>query len=81
MTFDIGEDGTVTLFPVMAYSAGIFDGVVGLRLDFAPTGEHYAAGRGEAGQFALTPEAAIEIGRALIDRGELLMRPPDAVLS
>ncbi|MGV9005880.1 MAG: hypothetical protein ACOH1H_03985 [Brevundimonas sp.] len=59
------------LFPLLGFSAGILDGAVALRLDFATTREGYAAHQSHSRQFVMTPEAAMEVGRALMERGEL----------
>lgn len=60
------------LYPLLGYAAGVIDGAVVLRLDFATSRAGYAAGSSENQQYVLTADAAIDIGRALIERGEFL---------
>lgn len=44
-----------------------------LLFDFATYRSDYATGEAESQQFVMTPEAAIEIGRALQERGALAL--------
>lgn len=60
------------LYPLLGYAAGVIDSAVALRLDFATTRAGYAAGCSESQQYVMTADAAIDIGRALIQRGEFL---------
>lgn len=57
------------LFPLIGFNAGVVDGAVALRLEFATCRDDYDASEGETQQFVMSPEAAIEIGAALIERG------------
>lgn len=57
--------------PVVGYTVGVLDGAVALELEGATTAEQLSALEGEATQYVLTPKAAIDLGRALMERGEL----------
>jgi hypothetical protein len=63
------DNGEEVLFPLIGYATAIVDGAVALRLDFVTTREEYASTSGEMQQYVMTPEAAIEIGRSLQQRG------------
>lgn len=62
------------LRPVVQFSAGVIDEGVALELVAAETVEQLVMMEGVTERFVLTPEAAIEIGQALIERGELARR-------
>lgn len=66
-------DDDAPLYPLLGFTAGVIDGAVALRFDFATCREDYSAGEGESQQFVMTPEAAIEIGKALQERGALAL--------
>lgn len=70
----MGEDDETPLRPVVQFSAGIIDEAVALELVAAETVEQLLLQEGVTKRFVLTPDAAIEIGRALIERGELALR-------
>lgn len=61
------------LRPVAQFSAGVIDEGVALELVAAETVEQLVMMEGVTERFVLTPEA-IEIGQALIERGELARR-------
>ncbi|HEV2081586.1 MAG TPA: hypothetical protein VGR32_03930 [Brevundimonas sp.] len=63
--------------PVVGYTIGVLDGAVALELEGACSAEQLAALEGETTQFILSPRAAIEIGKALMERGELALRPDE----
>lgn len=65
------DDDDAPLYPIIGYTAGIVDGAIALRFEFATSRQDYASGEGERQQFVMTPEAAIELGRVLMERGEL----------
>lgn len=44
---------------------------VALRMEFAVCRDDYEAGEGETQQFVMSPDAAIEIGTALVEQGRL----------
>lgn len=67
------DDDDEPLYPLLGFTAGVVAGAVALRLDFATCKEDYASGEGESQQFVMTPEAAIEIGKALQERGALAL--------
>jgi hypothetical protein len=67
------DDDDAPLYPLLGYTAGVVEGVVALRFDFATCKADYASGEGESQQFVMTPEAAIEIGKALQERGALAL--------
>ncbi|WP_292035678.1 MULTISPECIES: hypothetical protein [unclassified Brevundimonas] len=70
----MSDDDEVPLRPVVQFSAGIVDGAIALELVSAETVEQLLLMEGSASRYVLTPDAAIEIGRALIERGELARR-------
>ena len=57
------------LFPLIGFNAGAAGAAVALRLEYATCRKEYAAAKGETLQFVMTPDAAIEIGAALIEWG------------
>jgi hypothetical protein len=65
------ESDEAPFFPLIGFNAGMVDGAVALRFEFAACREHYEAREGETQQFVMSPEAAIEIGSALIEQGRL----------
>ena len=65
------DDDDAPLYPLIGYTAGIIEGAVALQLEFATCREDYASGEGESQQFVMTPEAAIELGKVLTERGQL----------
>jgi hypothetical protein len=67
------DNGEEVLFPLIGFATAVVDGAVALRLDFATTREEYASTDGEMQQFVMTPEAAVEIGKALQERGALAL--------
>lgn len=70
----MSEDDDAPLRPVVQFSAGLIDEAVALELVAAETVEQLLLGEGQAERFVLTPEGAIEIGKALIERGQLALR-------
>ncbi len=70
----MSEDDEAPLRPVVQFSAGIVDEAVAPELVAAETVEQLLMQEGVKERFVLTPDAAIEIGRALIERGELARR-------
>ena len=76
MTWDLNSDGNVTFAPVAGYTIAMFyDQAIGLRVEFARTPDALSSGQTEAEQFILSPAQAMEIGKALMERAELAMRP------
>lgn len=67
------DDDDAPLYPLLGFTAGIVEGAIALRFDFATCKADYATGEGESQQFVMTPEAAIEIGKALQERGSLAL--------
>ena len=70
----MSEDDEAPLRPVVQFSAGIVDEAVAPELVADETVEQLLMKEGVKERFVLTPDAAIEIGRALIERGELARR-------
>lgn len=64
-----GEDAP--LFPLIGFNAGVIGQAVALRMEFAVCRDDYEAGDGEIQQFVMSPDAAIEIGTALVQQGRL----------
>lgn len=73
--FDDEEDAP--LYPLLGFTAGVVGGAVALKFDFATCRDDYATGQGESQQFVMTPEAAIEIGKALQERGAMALTGPN----
>ncbi|WP_288758801.1 hypothetical protein [uncultured Brevundimonas sp.] len=68
------SDDEAPLRPVVQFSAGVVDEVVALELVAAETVEQLLLMEGRTSRFVFKPDAAIEIGQALIERGELAKR-------
>ena len=62
------------MLPVLGFTAAVIDGAVLLKIEYAATREEYRAGLGETQQFVMMPDAAIAIGAALLERGEMLAK-------
>jgi len=62
------------ILPVLGFTAAVIDGAVLLKIEYATNREGYRAGLGETQQFVMMPEAAVSIGAALLERGELLAK-------
>jgi hypothetical protein len=65
------NDDDAPLYPLIGYTAGVVDGMIGLELEMATCREEYDKRSGSVLGVVMTPENAIEIGRELIRRGEL----------
>lgn len=65
------KDEPAPLYPLLGFTAAVVEGAVAIRLKFATTPRQYSTHLGEAQQFVMSPDTAIKIGRALIERGEL----------
>lgn len=75
------NDDDAPLYPLMGFSAGIVDGAIAIRLEYATTRAEYAASAGQSMQFVMTPAAALDLAEALRERGALALPPsgkPDA---
>lgn len=64
----------IALKPVVSFATGVIGESVALQLDAASTTAQLALAEGDADGFALTADGAIELGQALIERGELAKR-------
>jgi len=62
------------MLPVLGFTASVIDGAVLLKIEYATTRQDYRAGLGETQQFVMMPEAAVSIGAALLERGEMLAK-------
>ena len=71
MTIEDADSDEAPLFPLIGFNAGMVGRAVALRMEFAVCREHYEAREGETQQFVMSPDAAIEIGSALIEQGRL----------
>lgn len=69
------DDTDAPVYPVIGYTLAVVDGAVVVRIEYATTREEYASRKGETQQYVMTPENAVEIGRALVETGELTQRP------
>jgi hypothetical protein len=65
------DEESAPLYPVIGFTIGVIDGVVAFRIEYAGTKAQYEAQAGEAQQFVMAPGAAVELGQALLERGEL----------
>lgn len=70
----MSEEDQPPLRPVVGFGAAIVDEAVTLELVAAETVEQLLLEEGRIERFVLTPEGAIEVGRALIERGERALR-------
>ncbi|KAK0341713.1 hypothetical protein LTR94_025273, partial [Friedmanniomyces endolithicus] len=70
----LSDDDEAPLRPVVQFSAGVMDEAVALELVAAETVEQLLLLEGRTSRFVFTPDAAIEISQALIERGELAKR-------
>lgn len=66
-------DDDAPLYPLIGYTAGIVDGAIAVRLEFATTRAEYAASAGQMMQFVMSPKAALELAEALRERGALAL--------
>lgn len=67
------DDEDRPLYPLIAFTLAVVEGAVVARFEFATTREEYASREGETQQYVMTPENAVEIGRALMETGQLVM--------
>jgi hypothetical protein len=58
-------------FPVLGYTLAVV-----VRFEYATTRAEYSSREGETEQYVMTPANAAEIGRALVETGELAQRQP-----
>jgi len=65
------------LYSLLGFTCGVVETAVALQIEGATRVEELRANEGRVTAYALTPQAAIDLGRALIERGELLLRPAD----
>ncbi|RZI98470.1 MAG: hypothetical protein EON90_13260 [Brevundimonas sp.] len=68
------DDDDAPVYPLISFTTGIIDGQIGLELEFATDREDYENRSGSLIATVMTPENAIEIGKALIERGQLARR-------
>jgi len=71
----VTDEKDAPLYPLIGFTAGIVDGAVALELEVATDREDYEKREGSVVATVMTPAAAIEIGKALVERGELALRP------
>lgn len=74
-------DDDAALYPLIGYTAGIIDGAIAVRLEYATTRAEYAAQAGQSIQFVMSPAAALELAEALRERGALATPDPAALKS
>ena len=75
------DDDDAPLYPVLGYNLAVVDGAVVVRIEYATTRDQYEAREGETQQYVMAPENAVEIGRALVETGELAQWPAGAKFS
>lgn len=66
------DDDETPIYPVLGFTLAVIDGAVALRIEYAATREQYEARDGEVQQYVMTPANAVEIGRAMVETGELV---------
>lgn len=69
------DDDDAPLHPLIAFTVGVVDGQVGFQLEYATSRDEYEARAGARVATVMTPENAIEIGKALVAHGTLAFRP------
>lgn len=70
------SDDVAPMYPLMAFGTGIADGQVGLELELATDHEEYESREGSVLAIVMTPDHAIDLANALIERAELAKRGP-----
>lgn len=70
------EDDDAPLYPLIGFTIGLVDGAVAVRFEYASSRAEWQSRAGESQQYVMTPENAVEIGRALVQTGELAQMPP-----
>lgn len=56
-------DDDAPLYPLLGFTAGVIDGAVALRFDFATCRDDYSTGEGERQQFVMTPRPPLRLER------------------
>lgn len=69
------DEDDAPVYPVIGYTLAVVDGAVVIRVEYATTRAEYECREGETQQYVMTPDNAVEIGRALMETGELAQRP------
>ena len=79
MELETDENGIVTFLPIINWSATIVQGkTVGLAIDYYATSADAAAARLSRIQLHLDPGPARQLGRAIEERGEMVLGSVDA---
>lgn len=68
------SDDDAPMYPLMAFGTGLADGQVGLELELATDRDEYESREGSVLAIVMTPDHAIELANALIERAELAKR-------
>lgn len=69
------------LYPLIGFTLAMVDGAVALELEIATDREGYEKREGSVIGTVMTPENAVEIGKALMETGQLSLRPAGVTLS
>lgn len=70
------DDQDAPVYPLIGFTAGVIDGAVALRLEFATSRDQYSTGDGETQTFVMSRAAAIEISEALEECGAVAQASP-----
>lgn len=74
--WDLDAAGNIIVAPVVGYAMAVFyESAIGLRLEFARSSDQLQQGKIEAEQVLLSPQIALEIGRALVKKAEFVLGP------
>ena len=68
------SDDAAPMYPLMGFGTGLADGQIGLELELATDREEYESREGSVLAIVMTPDHAIELGNALIERAEVAKR-------
>lgn len=75
--WDLNPEGNVTLAPVTRYTIAMFyNSLIAFRVEFARTDAQLRKEEFEVEQLLLSPQIALEIGEALVQRAKLALKAP-----
>jgi len=73
--WDLNPEGNVTLAPVTRYTIAMFyNSLIAFRVEFARTDAQLRTENFEVEQLLLSPQIALEIGEALVQRAKLALK-------
>ena len=75
--WDLNPEGNVTLAPVTRYTiAMLYNSLIAFRVEFARSDAQLRKEDFEVEQLLLSPQIALEIGEALVQRAKLALQAP-----